>query len=314
MSAAPLFPSFDGLLSLSRHEGVDIRPTLLRVLTDLYVQAPTHSEAEKRQFSELISRLVDGVDDSTRAAIRAKLMVCADTPPAVAERLGLAINRPAPEPAIEFEAPRTETAPQPAQLRPKLTMRPNEAAEIEQMFAAAGSSERILILQSLEDSPLQPTTRPSPGRAARAVEALEMAAFACDLDSFAFELANILLLPAKAASAIVEDAGGEAIACACKATGMDEDVFLRVLLFLKPEVGVSVLEVFRLVRLYAVLTDRAALIMVAVWRGATLAKVRANYRPALHDDERRPARPAAAAPQRNRPALPGQWSASRSQR
>ena len=39
MTASPLFPGFDGLMTLSRREGVDIRPTLLRVLTDLYVQA-----------------------------------------------------------------------------------------------------------------------------------------------------------------------------------------------------------------------------------------------------------------------------------
>ena len=50
MTAAPLFPGFDGLMSLSRREGVDIRPTLLRVLTDLYVQASVHSDDEERQF------------------------------------------------------------------------------------------------------------------------------------------------------------------------------------------------------------------------------------------------------------------------
>src|SRR5205085_7227885 len=79
MSTTPLFPSFDGLMSLSKHEGVDIRPTLLRVLTDLYVQAAKHTEAERRQFSELASRLIDGVDDATRAAVSAELTVCRDT-------------------------------------------------------------------------------------------------------------------------------------------------------------------------------------------------------------------------------------------
>ena len=43
MTKPPLFPGFDGLMTLSRREGVDIRPTLLRVLTDLYVQASAHS-------------------------------------------------------------------------------------------------------------------------------------------------------------------------------------------------------------------------------------------------------------------------------
>src|SRR5664280_2131271 len=50
MTRPPLFPGFDGLMTLSRREGVDIRPTLLRVLTDLYVQASAHSDDEARQF------------------------------------------------------------------------------------------------------------------------------------------------------------------------------------------------------------------------------------------------------------------------
>ena len=50
MTAPPLFPGFDGLMTLSRREGVDIRPTLLRVLTDLYVQTSVHSAEEERQF------------------------------------------------------------------------------------------------------------------------------------------------------------------------------------------------------------------------------------------------------------------------
>ena len=49
MTKPPLFPGFDGLMTLSRREGVDIRPTLLRVLTDLYVQASAHSDDEARR-------------------------------------------------------------------------------------------------------------------------------------------------------------------------------------------------------------------------------------------------------------------------
>src|SRR5246127_3799124 len=75
MTASPLFPGFDGLMTLSRREGVDIRPTLLRVLTDLYVQAARHSPDEQRQFVELTSRLIDQVDDATRAAVRARLAI-----------------------------------------------------------------------------------------------------------------------------------------------------------------------------------------------------------------------------------------------
>src|SRR6478609_7268727 len=89
MTAAPLFPGFDGLMTLSRREGVDIRPTLLRVLTDLYVQASAHSADEERQFVELTSRLIDQVDDATRAAVRARLAIYPGTPVEVSRKLGL---------------------------------------------------------------------------------------------------------------------------------------------------------------------------------------------------------------------------------
>src|ERR1700727_1787584 len=88
MTTAPLFPGFDGLMTLSRREGVDIRPTLLRVLTDLYVQASTHSDDEARQFVELTSRLIDQVDDATRAAVRARLAIYPGTPATIRPKLG----------------------------------------------------------------------------------------------------------------------------------------------------------------------------------------------------------------------------------
>ena len=94
MPASPLFPGFDGLMTLSRREGVDIRPTLLRVLTDLYVQASVHSEEETRQFVELTSRLIDQVDDATRAAVRGRLAIYPDTPAPVLRQLGLRPSGP----------------------------------------------------------------------------------------------------------------------------------------------------------------------------------------------------------------------------
>ena len=89
MTTPLLFPGFDGLMTLSRREGVDIRPTLLRVLTDLYVQASAHSDDEERQFVELTSRLIDEVDDATRAVVRARLAIYPGTPLKTMLQLGL---------------------------------------------------------------------------------------------------------------------------------------------------------------------------------------------------------------------------------
>ena len=52
--------------------------------------------------------------------------------------------------------------------------------------------------------------------------------------------------------------------------------------------------------MYDRLTERSALVMIAAWRGSTLAMTRAKYRPALYDDERHRAR---SAPGQTRPAV-----------
>src|SRR6201985_2237350 len=102
MTASPLFPGFDGLMTLSRREGVDIRPTLLRVLTDLYVQAPKHSSDEQRQFVELTSRLIDQVDDATRASVRARLAIYPGAPREILYKLGARPTDPAqPRPGAQ---------------------------------------------------------------------------------------------------------------------------------------------------------------------------------------------------------------------
>jgi hypothetical protein len=302
MSTPPPFPGFDGLMTLSRREGVDIRPTLLRVLTDLYVQASKHSTDEERQFVELTSRLIDQVDDATRAAVRARLAIYPNAPAEILRKLGLRPVNPAhslplareivkeiPSPPV---VPAPPSPPTEAQLRMQanLSMQPRDAAEIHDMFFRANARERALILHNLAETPLRASARIPVARASRAVETLEMAAFATDVESFALEVGESLILPARVAAQIVNDPGGEPIACAARALDMPSAVFQRVLLFLKPEIGTSVHHVYRLSRLYDRLSERSALVMLAAWRGSTMAVTRAQYRPALHDDERQRAR------------------------
>jgi hypothetical protein len=308
MTAAPLFPGFDGLMTLSRREGVDIRPTLLRVLTDLYVQAVAHSADEERQFVELVSRLIEEVDDATRSAVRARLAVYPATPFEIMNQLGLRRSHPghvlpvAPAiPSAPSEAPAAR-APTEAELRmaSSLAMRPNDAAEITDLFFSANAAERALILHNLNETPLKASARIPAARARRAIETLEMAAFAEDAENFALELGEALILPARIATQVVSDPGGEPLACAARALDMPSDAFQRVLLFLNPEFGSSVHNVYRLSRLYDRLTERSALVMLAAWRGSTMAVTRAKYRAALYDDERNRAR---AAPAQTRPAV-----------
>src|ERR1700744_5225970 len=108
MTPRPLFSGFDGLMDLSRREGVDIRPTLLRVLADLYVQTSTHTDEEARQFVELTSRLIDQVDDATRAAVRARLALYPATPAPVLKHLGLKPAYPDQRAPLAREVPAPE--------------------------------------------------------------------------------------------------------------------------------------------------------------------------------------------------------------
>ncbi len=156
MTTPPLFPGFDGLMTLSRREGVDIRPTLLRVLTDLYVQTNVHTDDEVRQFVELTSRLIDQVDDATRAVVRARLSVYPSTPVPVMRKLGLQPASPEQRVPLAPSIPEQPPAPPPArppteaQLRMStLSMQPNDAAEISAMFFSAhGQRARIDPAQS----------------------------------------------------------------------------------------------------------------------------------------------------------------------
>jgi hypothetical protein len=103
---------------------------------------------------------------------------------------------------------------------------------------------------------------------------------------------------------IAEDPGGEPLACAARAIGMSSEIFERIILFLDPELGASVNRVYRLSRLYDALSERVALIVLAAWRGTTIATTRAKYQSSLYDEERQRARGAASAGKSAKPAAP----------
>src|SRR5260370_12727557 len=87
VSKLPAYPNLEGLDRLALRSGVDIRPTLVRVLTDLYLQKPAHTPEEERHYTELTLRLIDRVDVGTRKIVAAKLANYASAPAAVVRRL-----------------------------------------------------------------------------------------------------------------------------------------------------------------------------------------------------------------------------------
>jgi hypothetical protein len=84
-SVSPL--TLENLTHFGLRAGVDMRPTLIRVLTDLYVQKLTHTPEEERHYTELALRLLDAVDAATRAAVAARLAHHLTPPYRVIKRL-----------------------------------------------------------------------------------------------------------------------------------------------------------------------------------------------------------------------------------
>jgi hypothetical protein len=86
MMKLPNLAGFEGLIDLDRR-GVDIRPTLLRVLTDQYLHRRVHTLAEERQYTELTLRLLDETDVPARTAVATRLAAHANAPRAIILRL-----------------------------------------------------------------------------------------------------------------------------------------------------------------------------------------------------------------------------------
>src|SRR4051794_11439554 len=87
MEPSSAFPGLEDLVDLGSDTEIDMRPTLLRVLTDLYLQRPTHTPEDERYYTELALRLIDAADLGTRAALAARLATYAAAPPQVLLRL-----------------------------------------------------------------------------------------------------------------------------------------------------------------------------------------------------------------------------------
>ena len=79
------FAELEDLLDLG--SGIDMRTTLLRVLTHLYLQRPTHTPEDEHYYTELALRLLDAADISERAALAARLAPYPSAPRPVIDRL-----------------------------------------------------------------------------------------------------------------------------------------------------------------------------------------------------------------------------------
>jgi hypothetical protein len=284
MSNSSAYSPIDGLLDLACRDGVEIRPTLLRVLTDLYVQKHSHTAEEEAQYVELALRLIETVDLGTRKAVAASLSKYANAPVPVLRRL------------IELSGEDVT----PAQAEPPAAVETEREPDLIETFFAASPSERKLILTNLAVVG-EPVPRRASAAASEVIRRLEAAAMQRNAGEFARILERALGITRAIAERAARDASGEPLVVAAKALNVPAAVFQRILLCLNPAIGHSVERVFELSSLHEEIQPSAAERMVAIWRAASphpSAKP-AAHAPALADTDTRSAR-AAATPSRTR--------------
>ena len=310
-----IFPKLEGLDSLARRDGVDIRPTLVRVLTDLYVQKPAHTAEEERHYTELVLRLIDSVDLATRVAVAKKIAGYAGAPPAVVRRLARDAIEVA-EPILRHSGVLTSAdlaavvrdfgarhaaiiaareIAKPAEGRviaepttaksPRMDRITGESPEIgiAELFYSADPSARRVLLLSLGNADAETPQRVQP---LETIRALEAAALGRDRTGFVKLIEGALSLSHEQANRLVHDRSGEPLLVAAKALAMPPVVLQRVLMFIDPAIGESVERVFGLAAFYERMSADAAHKIIDSLRGREPVRTRkAAHRPMYYDDE-----------------------------
>ncbi|MCW5691876.1 MAG: DUF2336 domain-containing protein [Pseudolabrys sp.] len=287
MSNQPPISPIDSLVDLACRDGVDVRPTLLRVITDLYVQKPAHSDNETKQYVELALGLIDAVDDATRAVVAATLSHYPGAPDAVLGKLNAAGSASRASLALPPVAFGEDIRPQPPASEPAA-----EASDdlIEVFFSADRDARRLILLNLDVVADGDPRLTVS----ADVVGQLEAAALKRHQADFARLLAQVLRIRRELADRIAQDPSGEPIVIAAKAMGIQAAVLQRILLCLNPAIGMSVERVFDLAVLYDEISAAAASHMVSIWRELAPAIVaRSRHEPVYQDDARTVRRPVA---------------------
>jgi hypothetical protein len=148
MMKLPNLVGFEGLIDLDRR-GVDIRPTLLRVLTDQYLHRRVHTLDEERQYTELTLRLLDETDVPARVAVATRLAAHANAPRAIILRLARDV--------LTVAEPVLRSSPQ---LGP---------ADLDAIVRERGATYAAIIAERASPRPMpQPAARPpAPATAAR---------------------------------------------------------------------------------------------------------------------------------------------------
>lgn len=272
MVKPPASDPLDSLVDLACRDGVDIRPTLLRVVTDLYVQKPLHSAEEETQFVELALGLVEAVDLQTRVAVAAALSAYPAAPAVVLQKLANITHSGAAD-AVG-----------------------SDRNDLIDLFFSASPEDRRLILINLDVASGQTARRPLP-IASELLRRLENAALKNNPGEFSRVLERALGISRDLAEKITYDNSGEPIVVAAKAIGLKAEVLQRILLFLNPLIGQSSRRLYELSRLFEDITEATAEHMLTIWRTSVR---RHSVHASIYWNDERPATRSAPKPASHR--------------
>lgn len=253
-------------------------PTLLRVLTELYIQKPTHTADEERHYTELALRLLDTADIATRAAVAQRLAHYGSPPRRVIERLGGDMSSGYGQPfrsAASFMRDDGRTYRAPIDL--------DVATTLNELFFAASPDERRLILLNLDVIAPFPAGRMKLSPEDSLSGRLEAAVLSRNRETFAQHLAQALHISRAQARRVADDDLGEPIVTAAKTLDIRRGALYRILLFVN--IGRSVARVQALTELHHELPRRAAEHMVAIWQSLpNVDRPAERHQPALWED------------------------------
>jgi hypothetical protein len=274
---------------------IDMQTMLLRMLTDLYLQRPTHTPEDEHYYTELALRLIDAAAVSERTAIAERLAAYPSAPPAVVKRLARdAIEVAAPVlmyspclTAVDLaaiaatcgDAHACAIAARSHATRPTAPGdNKAQASELSELFYAAPAPERRLILINLDYALLGPW-RPSAPLQRADIRRLESAALQHSAETLVRELGRALGISRAQARRIVNDESGEPMVVVAKALTLPVDALQRMLLFMNPWAGESIDRIYELSALYGDISVEAARRLVALWRDAA----EPEHGPAAHE-------------------------------
>jgi uncharacterized protein (DUF2336 family) len=292
------------LLEIARRDGMEMRPVLLRVLTDLYVQEPVHVPSERARFAELACRLLDRAEPTTRAAVAERLAGYSETPPQVAEKLSRdeiavaapilkrssVLNEAALHMVLNFCGPAHAAAiAERHNLPPRVLKRLKEMsiprselvhldeAKLEnargttfalaRRYLAAKNHERLTIFSAI--AACAPVEQEEMLRRLDRglVDKLERAALKRRLGEFVAHLHEATGMARDVATRILRDPSGEPLAVICRALDVPFTTASRILLFLNPSSGGTVQQVFGMASRYMEMTPANARRLAAAWCG-----------------------------------------------